>query len=155
MHWGSGCTNSLGGPYTITIDVTPTQVGTYMAFLTAAGNDSTTADYNLEVSCVVGKCTPPRPTCSVTDTLSYTSGILTMNFTVESGFATTWNIWLTDLNNMTLVYSAPPATTTSPTAITKSTPLAPEDKVGVISTLTTPSKGIACSSWVQFSMRKP
>jgi hypothetical protein len=49
------CTNAGGGGYTIKLDFTPTQDGTYMAFFQVAGNDGTQT-YTMEVSCIVGSC---------------------------------------------------------------------------------------------------
>ena len=152
---GGSCTGGFEQPPYIQFDFTPSQGGTYMAFLTEAGNDGTVS-YTLEVSCLEGKCpSGPPPSCALTDTLSYTSGTLTMNFTVENTYATTWNIWLTDQNTMQLLYSASQQITDSPTPITKTTPLAPEGKVGILSTLTTPTNGITCSSWAQIQTGAP
>jgi hypothetical protein len=150
---GSGCTDSANLSFKVQIDVKQPQAGTYMAFLTEAGNDGT-ATYNLEVSCLVGTC-KLVPSCTLADTLNYASGTLTMKFTVENTYATTWNIWLTDQNTMQLLYSASQQITESPTPITKTTPLAPEGKVGILSTLTTPTNGITCSSWAQIQTGAP
>ena len=150
---GSGCTNIAGGDTVIHITFTPSEDGTSMAFLFAAGYDGT-ATYTIEVSCVAGECPVPS-TCSLKDALSYASGTLTMDFTVENTYATTWNIWVVYQNNMQLLYSAPQPITDSPTAISKTAPLTAEGKVGVLSTLTTPKKGIACSSWVQIGTGMP
>lgn len=152
----SGCT-SIGYPnelYTVEYTFTPPQAGTYMAFLTVAGNDGT-ATYNMELGCVVGNCVPPPPSCALTDSLSYASGTLTMNFTVENGFATTWNIWLIDENSAQSLYSAAQPITNTPTNVTKTAAVSPAGRVGVLSTLTTPTKGIACSSWVQIGSGTP
>jgi hypothetical protein len=152
-----GCTDwYYYGVYSVAIDFTPTENGTYMAFVTAAGNDATQS-YSLEVSCLVGDCPiiPPPASCTLKDTLSYASGTLTMNFSVENTHATTWNIWLTDQNTMKLLYSASQPITDSPTSITKTTALSPEGAVGVLSTLTTPAKGITCSSWAQIETGAP
>jgi hypothetical protein len=65
---GSGCTSSARLTFSIQIDLTPPQVGTYMAFLSEAGNTGT-ATYNLEVSCLVGIC-PPSPTMPTISSLS-------------------------------------------------------------------------------------
>jgi hypothetical protein len=108
----------------------------------------------MEASCVAGNC-KSTPSCALKDTLSYASGTLTMNFAVQNTYATTWNIWLTDQNNMQLLYSEPQPITDSLTPVTKTATLAPEGKVGVLSTLTTPTKGIACSSWVQIETGAP
>ncbi len=57
------CTNGGGHP-TITIDLTPTQDGTFMAFFQVETNDGTQT-YTMEVSCLVGECnTSPIPAVS-------------------------------------------------------------------------------------------
>jgi hypothetical protein len=95
--------------------------------------------------------------CTLTDSLSYSasSKTLTMKFTVGNTVATTWNIWLTDQNTMDELFSASQPITTPPVSITKTTPLSAEGKVGVLSTLTTPTNGIVCSSWVQINTPTP
>jgi hypothetical protein len=150
-----GCTDN-GVSETVQFDFKPPQDETYMVLINGDGNDGTVS-YNFEVSCLLGKCpiTPPPPSCTLKDTLSYASGTLTMNFTVENTYATTWNIWLTDQNTMKLLYSASQPITDSPTSITKTTALSPEGAVGVLSTLTTPAKGITCSSWAQIETGAP
>jgi hypothetical protein len=159
---GSGCTNIAFGGRIIQIDFMPTtaEAGATMAFLTVGGND-TTATYDLEVSCVVGTC-PPQvpPPCTLSDTASYnaTTSTLTMKFTIGNNLGATaiWNAWLTyadpqgtDLDTMQTLFSVSQPITNPPKAITKTTSLPKEGTVGVLSTLSTPTKGIACSSWVQ------
>jgi uncharacterized protein (TIGR03437 family) len=65
---GSACTDSANLSFIIQIDFTPPQSGTYMAFLSEAGNTGT-ATYSLEVSCLVGNCgsaaAPPPSQLSV------------------------------------------------------------------------------------------
>jgi len=57
------CTNGGFNP-TITIDFTPTENGTFMAFFQEDGNDGTQT-YTMEVSCLVGECnTSPIPDVS-------------------------------------------------------------------------------------------
>ena len=145
----SGCTNLSFGEVTVQLDITPTQAGTSMAFVSVAGNDGT-ATYTLEVSCLVGNCKViPPPPCTLKDAASYASGTLTMNFTVGNNVATTWNVWLSSQNTVTTLYSAPQPKTVPPVPITKTTSLSPAGTVGILSTLTTPTKGIFCSSYVQ------
>jgi hypothetical protein len=92
--------------------------------------------------------TPP-PECTLEDSVSYndSAGILTMKFTLESEVATTWNVWLTDQNAMTLLSSEAQKVTYPPATITKTHDLAKEGIVGILATLTTPTRGIICSSW--------
>lgn len=151
------CTNIAFGVLTIQTAFTPTQAGTSMAFLFVEGNDGTAA-YSLEVSCLVGNCKViPPPPCTLKDAASYnaTSKTLTMNFTVGNNVATTWNAWLTDQNTITNLFSLSQPITVPPVPITKTTILSPEGTVGVLSTLTTPTKGIYCSSYVQINTGKP
>jgi len=155
------CTGvGFGGPSTILIDFTPTVDGIYMAFVSVAGNDGTQS-YSLEVSCVVGNCPngPPPPSCILTDTATYnaTSGTLTMNFTVGNNYATTWNAWVIYLSTITPLSGFPIAQpiTVPPVAITKTTSLAKEGEVEVLTTLTTPTKGIVCSNLAKVATGKP
>ncbi len=154
-----GCTGIgyVGGLPYVQIDFTPTENGTYMAFVSVAGNDATQS-YSLEVSCVVGKCKNiPPPPCTLKDTAAYnaTSSTLTMNFTVGNTSAATWNAWLTDQNTITQLFSMSQPITNPPVAITKTASLPEEGKVGVLSTLTTPTQGIICSSWMQIATGTP
>jgi hypothetical protein len=144
----SGCTST-----SYSIQFKPSQDGTYMLLINGAGNDATVS-YNLEIACVLPTC-KQVPYCKLADALSYASGTLTMNFTIDNSYATTWNIWLTDQNTMKLLYSKPQPITDSPMAVPMTTPLTPEGTVGVLSTLTTPAKGITCSSWVQIETGAP
>jgi hypothetical protein len=155
---GSGCTSIQFGPsyYQVPIVFTPTQaeVPTILVLLQEDGNNATVSSYTLEVSCVVGDCPlpvpPPPPPCTLADTVSYASGTLTMNFTVGNTYPTaTWNAWLTYHHTMQSLFSVSQPITNPPVAIPKTTQLSPEDNVGVLSTLATPTNGIVCSSWVQ------
>jgi hypothetical protein len=91
---GSGCTNFEGATFTVQIQFTPPQTGTYMAFLSEAGYDGTVA-YNLEVSCLVGTC-PPWPAISSLSPPSATAGGPGFTLTVNgsgflSGATVQWN----------------------------------------------------------------
>jgi hypothetical protein len=154
-----GCTGvGYGGPSTIQIDFTPTETGIYMAFVSVSGNDATQS-YSLEVSCVVGECKPILPPpCTLKDAASYnaTTSTLTMDFTVGNTSVETWNAWLTYQNTMDSLFSASQPITNPPKAIVKTkTALSKEGIVGVLSTLTTPTGGITCSSWVLVNTGKP
>jgi hypothetical protein len=87
-----------------------------------------------------------------------------MKFTVGNslGTAANWSTWLTyadpqgaSLNTMQAIFSISQPTqanTIPPKAITKTfAGLPKEGNVGVLSTLSTPNNGIACSSWVQLN----
>src|ERR1022692_2548953 len=125
---GSGCSNVYPYGSVVTLDFMPPHNGTIMVLLAEYGYDGT---------------------------LGYTTGTLSMNFTVENSYATTWNIWLTDQNAMQLLYSKSQPITVAPTAVPMTTTLSPEGNVGVLSTLTTPTGGITCSSWEQVQTGAP
>jgi hypothetical protein len=95
--------------------------------------------------------------CTLTDSLSYntSSKTLTMKFTVGNIVATTWNLWLTDQNSITNLFTTSQPITNPPVSVTKTTTLSPEGSVGVLSTLTTATNGIYCSSYVQINTGTP
>ena len=146
----------IGGTSTVKIDFMPAQSGTYMAFLQASANDGI-ATYNLEVSCLVGSCPVTSPPCAITDALSYnaTSGTLTMNFTLGTPIAVTWNAWLTYQNTVTNLFSVSQPITEPSVTVAKTTSLPKKGRIGVLSTLTTPTKGITCSNFAQFNTGAP
>jgi len=144
----SGCTSS-----SYSFQFKPPQDGTYMLLISGGGNDATTS-YSLEIACLLPTC-KQVPYCKLADTLSYSSGTLTMNFTIENSFATVWNAWLTYQNTMVRLFAVPQPITDSPAHITQTTTLSPEGNAGVLSTLTTPKNGIVCSSWAQWQTGTP
>lgn len=100
------------------------------------------------------------PACTLKDTATYnaTTSTLTMDFTVGNKSAAAWSAWLTYAdpqgtyqNTMETLFSVSQPITNPPKSITKTTSLPKEGTVGVLSTLTTPTKGIGCSSWVQIN----
>lgn len=152
------CT-SIGYPNyiaTATIKFTPAAAGTFLILLNEGG-DAGTVGYNLEVSCVVGNCVPPPPSCTLTDTAAYdaTTSTLTMNFTEGNNYAATWRTWLNYQGTMKELFSVAQPITVPPAAVTKTTTLAKEGVVAVISTLTTATKGITCSSYVKVATGTP
>jgi hypothetical protein len=154
------CTLGTAAPV-VSANVTPTQNGTHVVVVNTGGNDGT-INYNLELSCLLGadgckQPTPPPPKCALTDALKYnaTSSTLTMTFTLGTPEAVTWNAWLTSQNTMQSLWSVPQPITEPAVSITKTHVLAKAGKVGVLSTLTTPTKGITCSNFVLVNTGTP
>jgi hypothetical protein len=125
--------------------VVPQTTGTFLVLVYVSGNDGT-QNYNLEVACYAGTCPPTPQKCALGDSLSYSSGTLTMDFNVGTPVAATWNIWLTYDSTMQSIYSDP-LPVTVPEMLSKTWSVPPAGVVGVLSTLTTPTSGIMCSSW--------
>jgi hypothetical protein len=156
---GSGCTDSRFGGLTVDVDFTPPQNGTGMVLVYMDGGDGGgTVNYSAEISCLAGVCTqPPPPACTLKDAPSYASGTLTMNFTVGNIVAVTWNAWLTSQNTITALSGFPISQpiTNPPAPITKTATLSPSGTVGILTTLTYPSKGIVCSNYTQINTGTP
>jgi hypothetical protein len=155
----SGCTMfAEGGNPFIDLVFTPTQAGTYLVILNEATNSATT-NYDFEVSCVSGNCgkTKGPPLCTLKDSANYSASTstLTMNFTVENTSVTTWNAWLTSQDTITNLFSQSQPITNPAQVITKTTPLSPAGTVGVLTTFTTPTKGIICSNYTQLKTGTP
>jgi hypothetical protein len=70
-----------------------------------------------------------------------------MDFNIGTPVAATWNIWLTYDNTVQNIYSQPQPITAPEMKTQTYTGLAPSGVIGVLSTLTTPTSGITCSSW--------
>jgi len=153
-----GCTAYNGGANsTVVIEFTPTQAGTYMEFIQASRNDGIQT-FSMEVSCASGNCGNTKtPACTLKDSLSYnaSTSTLTMNFTEGNTAVDTWNAWLTEQNTMTNLFTVSQPITNPAQPITKTTTLSPEGMVGVLSTLTTPKKGILCSVYTQINTGTP
>jgi len=151
------CTNTTANVFTTNATFTPTADGTYVVIVDSElGND--TLNYTVSVACVGGVCGKPITTCSLKDKLSYdaTTGTLTMNFTVGTPVAVTWNGWLTSQNTMQQLWSQSLPITDPATSLTQTqTGVTKAGKVGILSTLTTPTKGITCSSWTQVTTGTP
>ena len=153
-----GCTGA--GVFQFTFK--PPKDGTYLVLLTGDG-DGSNADYSFEVSCYVGTCVPPPPTCALKDALTYdaSTSTLTMNFTLATPVAATWDAWLVNHNTVTQLWSLSEPITDTAVKLTKTkTDVPKEGVVGVLSTLTVPTNtttvgGITCSSWVDVSTGKP
>jgi hypothetical protein len=142
---------------------TPFELKSASFTVTTAGSHTlefeglTTGDHTAFLSDVSISTPPP---CTLSDAASYsaTTSTLTMKFTIGNnlGGPAIWNAWLTyadpqgtDPDTMQLLFSTLQPTTNPPKTITKSFGLPKEGTVGVLSTLSTAKKGIACSSWVQ------
>jgi hypothetical protein len=150
------CTNTAAGTFTVQRKFTPTVNGTHVAVVFTEG-ENYTLNYTLNVACVAGVCNTPPPTCALADALSYnaTSGTLTMNFTLGTPVAVTWNAWLTSQNTMQSLWSVSQPVTEPPIPITKAQALAKSGKVGILSTLTTATGGITCSNWTVVNTGTP
>lgn len=116
-----------------------------------------TVNYNLSVVCLTVCPNPPPTPCTIKDAPHYdaTSGTLTMNFTLATPVAATWNAWLTTGNSIQSLWSTSEPITEPPVTITKTHSLAKSGKVGVLSTFTTPTGGINCSNWVTINTGTP
>jgi len=152
-----GCT--LNGQYeTYQFQYAPSASGYYMLLVNGQGNYGSVS-YTLEVSCVPGTtCEQPLPPpCTLKDALSYnaTTSTLTMQFTVGNTAADTWNAWLTYETTMKLLFSSAQPVTNPPVVVPKTTSLAKEGMVGVLSTLTNSTKGIVCASYQQINTGTP
>ena len=142
------CTIIAAGVVTVSADVTPAQNCTYVVLITEAGQDGT-VNYNLDVSCLLGTCATTPPRCILDDEPTYngTTGTLTMTFYLETPVAVTWNGWLTSHNTIQPLWSQSQPITKSPTRVVKTHAMAKAGEVGILSTLTTSTGGITCSSW--------
>jgi hypothetical protein len=100
------------------------------------------------------------PTCLLSDKLSYSgaSDTLRMNFNVgnNENSPVTWNTWLTYQKTIKTLFSVSQPITNPATPITKTATLSsPEGEVEVLSTLTTATGGIVCSSLAKVQTGTP
>lgn len=145
-----------GSTRSFQMDITPVQNGTHVVEVWES-TWRTTIGYNLGLECLLGNC-GLGPACTLTDTLTYdsASATLSMKFTVGNRFAATWNTWLTYQNTMESLWSEARSNTDPPVILTRTRSALPKSgKVGVLSTLTTPSKGIVCNSWTTIDTGTP
>jgi hypothetical protein len=150
------CNNIADGVYNMQVHFTPTQAGTYLVLL----DDNVfpgSYGYTFEVSCLVGNCVPPPPSCSLADTATYsaTTSTLTMDFTVENSYASTWNAWLIYQNTTKKLFSVAQPITSPAVSVIKTASVPAEGEVEVLSTLVTSTKGIVCSSLVKVATGTP
>jgi hypothetical protein len=145
---GFECTDTAANKFTAQAEFTPTADGTYVVIAYSA-LDNDTFNYTISVACVAGTCPTAPPACSLKDAPTYnaTTGTLTMDFTLGTPYAVTWNAWVTSQTSMQSLWSASEPITEPPTTVTMTQTLSKSGKVGVLSTFTTPTKGITCSSW--------
>jgi hypothetical protein len=151
------CTNQDFYLYSVSTDLVPSANGTFVVEVYAGGNDSTVG-YNLEVSCLGGTCPPAKPPCDLADSPSYdaATGVLTMDFTVATPTAATWDGWLTIKNKSESIFSQSLPKTEPGSQVTQTrSGLAAYGTVGILSTITTPAQGITCSSFVTVDTGKP
>ncbi len=150
-----GCTN--GSSAEVQFMFNPPKNDTYMLLLTGQG-DGPGSDYSIEVSCYLGTCpVPNQTTTACADALSYdsTTNTLTMDFTIGTPIAVTWDVWLVSANTLHFsgntthpLWSVSQPITEPETSVTKTEGVAKVGRVGVLSIFTTPTAGITCSNWV-------
>ena len=153
------CTSVRGVVDSVKADLTPAQNGTYVVIASAGGGD-TTVGFSLSVSCLSapGTCKIIPPPCKIIDAASYDapSGTLTMNFTLGTAIAVTWNGWLVSQNLATSMWSEALPVSEPPVTKTKTqASVAKAGNVAVLSTFTTPTGGITCSNLTLVNTGKP
>jgi hypothetical protein len=158
------CTNSAYQGYTASKEFTPAANGTYVVLVYESGNNAT-LDYNLSVVCVSGSCPvvqqPPPTKCTETPNYDATTGTLTMDFTIATNVAVTWNGWLVDGNTVQNMWTVSQPKTEPPVTVPQTHAVAAKSGVvGILSTFYTPptttaTGGITCSSWQTISTGKP
>jgi outer membrane protein assembly factor BamB len=84
--------------------------------------------------------------CYLHDTISYSSGVLTMNFTLANPGSFVWNTSLSFQGTEEQLFSHQLPPTSVPITKTATVSLSSIGTVGVLSTITT-MKGIVCSNW--------
>jgi hypothetical protein len=148
---------SPGPPtYSVTQYLRPAASGPYLFLVTEGGNDGTVG-YDIEASCYSGTCVKIPPTCLLTDEPTYDSSTdtVTMKFYLETPVAATWNGWFTSEDKMGQLWSKSQPITNSPTEVILAKKVATFGEAGILSTLTTPTGGITCSSWQTVRTGKP
>jgi hypothetical protein len=157
----AACTNTRFGTTTAQATFIPPVNGTYVTTVYTEENNDT-LNYTLSVVCVSAPvtCGSPPPVCTLKDSLTYNaaSGTLTMNFTIATPVAATWNGWLTSLNTITPLSGFPisqPITEPAIPVTKTQANVAKAGKVGILSTLTTPTGGISCASWALVNTGSP
>ena len=151
-----GCTNTANGTTTVEETFKPSANGTYVILVYESGNNSTLG-YTLSATCVAGTCPNAPPTCALTDAASYnaTTGTLTMNFTVATPVAATWSGWLVSGGTVTSLWSQSQPITEPAVTVPETDTLGKSGRVGILSTLSTATAGITCSSWTLVNTGAP
>lgn len=86
--------------------------------------------------------------CTLNLGLTHTGGSLTMNFDLGITTPATWNVWITfGTNSMVPLWTLPIAAVTPTVSFPVSFPFPSLGNVGVLTTLTTPAQGVACSAF--------
>ncbi len=91
--------------------------------------------------------TPPTDSCTDDVAVSYGGGTLSMNFTVGSTSAGTWNVYLVYNNTLLPIISYPLPAIDPPIAIPIAFPFPSIGGIGVLTTIALPGDGILCSDW--------
>jgi hypothetical protein len=160
LHTGSVHRRASGLPGSAGAQLYVTETGT-----NTIGEYNATTGTAINPKFIIGLSGPAGlivipPPCTLIDTASYdaTTSTLTMNFTVgnNENSAVMWNAWLTYQDTIESLFSESLPITNPPAAITKTkTDLPKEGEVGILSTLTTATAGIVCSSYVQTNTGTP
>lgn len=98
-----------------------------------------------------------RGPCTLNDNATYDAGTskLTMDFTVGNTYAADWHTWLNYDGTMKELFTEAQPIHNPPVAVTRTATVGKEGEVAIISTLTTASKGIVCSSFVKVATGTP
>ncbi len=85
--------------------------------------------------------------CTLGQNNNYTSGTLSMDFTLGATVPTTWNVYLTVFDVVVPLFSVPLPAIDPPIAIPLAFPFPSFGEIEILTTLTTPGGGIICSDW--------
>jgi hypothetical protein len=145
---GRMCTDTWRGRNSAQMDFSLPQTGNYLVLITEASY-SRTIGYNLNLACLTPECPPPPP-CILNETLTYNpdNNRLTMRFVIAHQYAAHWTTWLTYGTTVKRLWTVERPLTKEPVEVIRRLPNLPEvGRAGVLSTLTTPERGITCSTW--------
>jgi hypothetical protein len=92
--------------------------------------------------------TPAVTPCTLSLETALTDGTLALAFTIGTKEPATWNVWLTAQNEIVRLLSLPLGVLDPPVLVPFTLPFVPPlGAVGVLTTLTTPERGIICSEF--------